>query len=71
MRRTGIGARLIAAAECDFEQRKITRVAVDTRLMRQDAHQFYEKLGYKRSGFRFSKILSATLNRPPAIANPK
>ena len=62
MRRTGIGARLIAAAERDFEQRKITRIAVNTRLTRQDAHQFYEKLGYKRTGFRFSKNLSLTIN---------
>jgi ribosomal protein S18 acetylase RimI-like enzyme len=58
-RRLGIGRALIATAEKDFAQRGIVRVAVDTRLTREDAHKFYESLGYERNGWRFVKQLSA------------
>jgi ribosomal protein S18 acetylase RimI-like enzyme len=58
-RQHGIGARLIAAAEKDFAQRGITRVTLTTRFEREDAHQFYEKLGYSRTGFRFAKNLAS------------
>ncbi len=58
-RRHGIGARLIAAAEKDFAQRGITRVTLTTRFERAEAHQFYEKLGYTRTGFRFAKNLAS------------
>ena len=58
-RRRGIGRALIATAEKDFAQRGIVRVAVDTRLTREDAHKFYESLGYERNGWRFVKQLSA------------
>ena len=56
-RRHGIGTRLIAAAEKDFAKRGITRVTVTTRFEREEAHQFYEKVGYARTGFRFAKNL--------------
>jgi ribosomal protein S18 acetylase RimI-like enzyme len=56
-RQGGIGARLIAAAEKDFAQRGITRVTLTTRFEREEAHQFYEKVGYARTGFRFVKNL--------------
>jgi ribosomal protein S18 acetylase RimI-like enzyme len=56
-RQLGIGARLIAAAEKDFAQRGITRVTLTTRFEREEAHQFYEKVGYARTGFRFAKNL--------------
>jgi ribosomal protein S18 acetylase RimI-like enzyme len=48
---------LIATAETDFAQRGIRRVSVDTRLNREDAHKFYELLGYERNGWRFVKQL--------------
>jgi ribosomal protein S18 acetylase RimI-like enzyme len=56
-RRRGIARRLMAAAEQNFAERKITRIAVNTRFERNDAHQFYEALGYQRNGFRFVKTL--------------
>ena len=59
MRRRGIGRALIATAEKDFTQRGIRRVAVNTRLAREDAHKFYESLGYERNGWRFVKRLPA------------
>jgi GNAT superfamily N-acetyltransferase len=58
-RRSGIARQLVAAAEKDFADRKITRIAVNTRFEREDAHQFYEALGYRRNGFRFVKDLAA------------
>jgi len=56
-RRGGIGRTLIAAAEKDFAKRKVTRVSLTTRFTREEAHQFYEALGYSRTGFRFAKNL--------------
>jgi ribosomal protein S18 acetylase RimI-like enzyme len=56
-RRYGIGAQLVAAGEKDFAQRGIKRVTLTTRFEREEAHQFYEKLGYVRTGFRFAKNL--------------
>lgn len=58
MRRCGIGRALVATAEKDFAQRGIRRVALNTQLAREDAHQFYESLGYERNGWRFVKQLS-------------
>src|SRR6266581_2853646 len=58
-RRSGVGRALIAAAEKDFAKRNVTRVTLTTRFERGDAHQFYEKLGYARTGFRFAKDLTA------------
>ena len=58
-RQRGIGVRLIAAAEKNFIQRGITRVTVTARFERETAHQFYEKLGYARTGFRFAKNLGS------------
>ena len=58
MRRRGIGRALITTAEKDFVQRGIRRVALNTQLAREDAHKFYESLGYERNGFRFTKDLS-------------
>jgi ribosomal protein S18 acetylase RimI-like enzyme len=57
MRRRGIGRALIATAEKDFAHRGIRRVALNTRLAREDAHKFYESLGYERNGWRFVKQL--------------
>jgi GNAT superfamily N-acetyltransferase len=56
-RRRGIGRALIATAEKDFTQRGIRRVALNTRFIREDAHKFYEALGYERNGWRFVKQL--------------
>ena len=60
-RRRGIGRALIATAEKDFAQRGIRRVALDTRLTREDAHKFYESLSYERNGWRFVKQLAGSV----------
>jgi ribosomal protein S18 acetylase RimI-like enzyme len=56
-RRSGVGRALIAAAEKDFAERNVRRVSLTTRFTREEAHQFYEALGYSRTGFRFAKNL--------------
>jgi GNAT superfamily N-acetyltransferase len=53
----GVGRVLIQAAEEDFAGRNITRIALNTRFQREDAHRFYENLGYSRTGYRFVKEL--------------
>src|SRR4051794_14251336 len=58
MRRRGIGRALIATAENSFALTGIRRVALSTQLAREDAHKFYESLGYERNGWRFVKQLS-------------
>jgi ribosomal protein S18 acetylase RimI-like enzyme len=58
MRRRGIGRALIATAEKDFAQRGISRLVLNTRLVRKDAHKFYDSVGYERNGWRFVKKLS-------------
>jgi ribosomal protein S18 acetylase RimI-like enzyme len=62
-RRRGIGRALIATAERDFAQRGIKRVALNTKLTRDNAHKFYESLGYERNGWRFVKNLPAPSER--------
>jgi ribosomal protein S18 acetylase RimI-like enzyme len=58
-RRAGIGRALIAVAEKDFVKRRVIRVSLTTRFTREDAHEFYEALGYSKTGFRFAKNLAS------------
>jgi ribosomal protein S18 acetylase RimI-like enzyme len=55
--RHGTGRALVATAERDFVRKGVTHVVLDARLTREDAHQFYESLGYERNGWRFVKQL--------------
>lgn len=55
--RSGIGRALIAAAEKDFVEKRVTRVSLTTRFTREHAHRFYQAMGYSRTGFRFAKQL--------------
>jgi ribosomal protein S18 acetylase RimI-like enzyme len=57
-RRNGVGRALITAAEKDFADRNVKRVTLTARFEREEAHQFYEKLRYSRTGFRFGKNLA-------------
>jgi GNAT superfamily N-acetyltransferase len=59
MRGRGVGHALIMAAEADFAQRNVRRVAVNARFERTKAHEFYEKAGYAKNGFRLVKELAA------------
>ena len=58
-RRKGVGRKLIAAAEDYFASERVGRIAVTSHFRRSEAHEFYESLGYERTGFRFIKQLPA------------
>ena len=62
-RGSGIGRALVAAAEQDFAHHGVIQVSLTTRFSREEAHQFYESLGYTRTGFRFAKDLPAVAPR--------
>src|SRR5436190_4997150 len=62
-RQSGVGRALIAAAEKDFASRNVSRVTLTTRFEREEAHLFYEALGYLRTGFRFGKNLPPISSR--------
>lgn len=57
MRGRGVGRALMMAMEHDLAQKNIRRVAVYTHFRRTDAHEFYEKVGYTKNGFRLIKEL--------------
>lgn len=56
----GVGRKLITSAETLFAERNIRRLAVYTRLTREEAHEFYKQLGYTCNGYRFVKELGAS-----------
>lgn len=55
--RRGIGKALVAAAEEYFRLEGITDIRVSSGLQREDAHLFYEAMGYRKTGYRFRKGL--------------
>ncbi|HJX97662.1 MAG TPA: GNAT family N-acetyltransferase [Chthoniobacterales bacterium] len=57
MRGRGVGEALVTAAENDLTQKNIRRLAVYTHFRRTRAHEFYEKMGYEKNGFRLVKEL--------------
>jgi len=57
MRGKGVGEELVRVAEKDFIERNVRRIALNTRFQREDAHRFYERLGYQKNGYRFVKDL--------------
>lgn len=58
MRGGGIGAALVADAEKRLARRGCGMVEVTSNRKRLRAHNFYEKLGYERTSFRFAKTLA-------------
>ena len=57
VRGSGAGRALMQAAEAWFAEQGVKRVNLTTALHREDAHVFYEKIGYTNTGKRFTKIL--------------
>lgn len=54
----GLGARLVQAVESWAAAQGAREVIVNSGLQRVEAHGFYERRGYSRTGFRFVKPLS-------------
>jgi GNAT superfamily N-acetyltransferase len=51
----GLGARLVQAVERWAATQGVREVIVNSGLQRLDAHGFYERRGYSRTGLRFVK----------------
>ena len=58
-RRRGVGAELVWALERRAAAVGAGKIVVTSASRRADAHAFYEKLGYARTGLRFGKDLPA------------
>jgi GNAT superfamily N-acetyltransferase len=52
-RRRGVGARLMAAADEFAREHDAHGVQLTTALHREEAHRFYEGLGFSRTGWRY------------------
>lgn len=53
----GVGAALVTHAEDWFRDWGVEAVTVNSGQQRQDAHRFYQRLGYKGAGIRFIKLV--------------
>jgi GNAT superfamily N-acetyltransferase len=58
VRGSGVGRRLVQAAESWAIQQGARRLVVTTAVHRAGAHVFYEKLGYQLTGRRYARDLS-------------
>jgi len=56
-RRRGIGARLLEHLVALAVQRGCRRVELDSSFHREQAHHFYETLGFQKRAYLFSKVL--------------
>lgn len=53
----GVGRALLAEAEARFRARGCVMAEVTSNVRREQAHAFYEGLGYERTSYRFGKPL--------------
>lgn len=56
----GIGRTMVAAAERHLAGRGCGLVEVTSNRRREEAHAFYERLGYERTSYRFAKPLESS-----------
>jgi GNAT superfamily N-acetyltransferase len=56
-RRRGVGRALVARAEQWARGAGASRLSIAVGAQRRDAHAFYERLGFRRTGFRYAKAL--------------
>ena len=56
-RRSGVGRALLAAVETEARARGCELVFLTTAERRDDAHEFYRRLGWEETGRRFAKML--------------
>jgi GNAT superfamily N-acetyltransferase len=57
VRRRGVGARLVEFAETWARERGAHRLMLNTNVRREDAHRFYESVGFSRTGYRYALAL--------------
>ncbi len=53
----GIGTKLVAEAELFAKENSVSVVGVNSGLKRELAHKFYEKQGFSRKGYSFTKVI--------------
>ena len=58
VRGMGVGSMLVSEIESWARQNGAVRVSVTSGTAREQAHRFYERRGYERSGLRFTRMLS-------------
>jgi ribosomal protein S18 acetylase RimI-like enzyme len=56
-RRLGVGTALIQEAEKYYRTQGVSDMRLHSGIQRNEAHEFYEKLGFDKSGYRFKKRL--------------
>jgi ribosomal protein S18 acetylase RimI-like enzyme len=56
-RAQGIGAALVTEAERLLKEREVNSIIVNSGKHRNEAHRFYQGLGYEETGLRFVKSL--------------
>ena len=56
-RQMGIGAKLLEAASAVAMKKGCKRIELDSAFHREDAHRFYESVGFTRRAYLFSKEL--------------
>ena len=64
-RRKGLGRALVKAAEAWAASRAATVIVVNTGHHRENAHRFYDGIGYASTGLRFVKELGSDVARHP------
>lgn len=57
VRRRGVGARLVEFAEVWAGERGARRLMLNTNVRREEAHRFYESVGFSRTGYRYARSL--------------
>jgi N-acetylglutamate synthase-like GNAT family acetyltransferase len=56
-RRRGIGEALVAEMEAEASRRRCCLIFLTTAVRREDAHAFYQRIGFEETGKRFAKWL--------------
>ena len=65
-RGNGIGKRLVREAEEWAKQQGAGRITLTSALHREEAHEFYKRIGYEHTGVRLAKTFSGTPAEPTA-----
>jgi GNAT superfamily N-acetyltransferase len=57
VRRRGVGARLVEFAKGWARERGVYVLMLNTNVRREEAHRFYESMGFNRTGYRYARAL--------------
>jgi GNAT superfamily N-acetyltransferase len=55
VRRRGVGARLVEFADQWARERGAYVLMLNTNVRREEAHRFYESMGFSRTGYRYAR----------------